>query len=220
MPRALPAHLPATPSAGGGAAFLSALAQPMVHDGAASPAAWPVRELTTRMRALEDAAWREFHQRYFRRLWRFAAVLHHGDDGAAEETVQQTFLRAVRHVRVFEDEQVFWCWLVRLARTAASDHARGQRRYAAALNRLRDWIENARDLQPAPDWEPLLVECLAACDGDDRQLLHDRYFEARSLTQIAEDHGLTAKAVERRLSRARERLRALLMERLKTDRLP
>ncbi len=217
MPHAFPSRLPAT----AGAVVESLLphfAQAAVRDASSSSGAWPVHELTSRMRALDDAAWREFHQRYFRRLWRFATVLHRGDDGAAEETVQQTFLRAVRHIREFEDEQVFWCWLVRLARTAAADHTRGQRRYLAALDRLRDWRESARAPELAPGWEPLLAECLDACDGEERQLLHDRYFEAHSLAQIAETHGLTAKAVERRLARARERLRALLLERLRTDR--
>lgn len=49
-----------------------------------------------------------------------------------------------------EDEEVFWCWLVAVARSVARDAGRKRRRYLALLERYsRRW----RALQPEPPAE-------------------------------------------------------------------
>src|SRR3954469_10257575 len=68
-------------------------------------------QLTQRMAAGAEDAFREFHAAYFARLSRYVLVLMRADDDAARDVTQETLLRVVRHVRRFETERIFWDWL-------------------------------------------------------------------------------------------------------------
>lgn len=63
-------------------------------------------------------AWRTFHHAYVDRLWRYLLVVAGGREDTAREALQGALVRAVRHIKVFEDETVFWSWLTVLARSA------------------------------------------------------------------------------------------------------
>ena len=62
--------------------------------------------LTRRLAAGDEAAFREFHQRYFDRLYQFLLVVAHGQEHEAQEALQLTLLRVLRYARVFESD----CW--------------------------------------------------------------------------------------------------------------
>ena len=110
----------------------------------------PVGRLTARMAKGDERAWTEFHERYFSRLLGYLIVLHRGDEVLARESLQQTYLRVVRHVRRFDVEQVFWSWLTRLARCVVIDGARKSRRYAGLMDRVARVIE----VEQSPAAEP------------------------------------------------------------------
>jgi RNA polymerase sigma-70 factor (ECF subfamily) len=92
-----------------------------------------VELLTRRLAAGEEQAFREFHALYFDRLYHFLLAVTRGQEQEAQEALQETLLRLVRHRRVFAEEEVFWCWLKAVARNAARDGHRKNRRYFAAL---------------------------------------------------------------------------------------
>ena len=89
--------------------------------------------LTHQLAAGDEAAFREFHKQYFDRLYHFLLVVSHGQEQEAQDALQQTLLRVVRYIRPFDSEDIFWCWLKTVARSAARDANRKQRRYAAVL---------------------------------------------------------------------------------------
>jgi RNA polymerase sigma-70 factor (ECF subfamily) len=114
----------------------------LAHRSPPAPAADPsggVAELTRRLAAHDEEAFREFHARYFHRLYRFLLLVARGQAHEAQEALQETLLRAARHARPFagEDaEAAFWCWLQTVARNAARDGGRRQSRYHALLERF------------------------------------------------------------------------------------
>ncbi|HLP77611.1 MAG TPA: sigma factor, partial [Candidatus Paceibacterota bacterium] len=80
--------------------------------------------LTKRVAGGDHAAFEEFHERYFDRLYQFLLVITRGEEHQAQEALQETLLRVARHARVFEDEETFWCWLKAIARNTARDGGR------------------------------------------------------------------------------------------------
>lgn len=177
-------------------------------------------ELTGGLAAGDEAAFREFHRGYFDRLYRLALVLTHGDPVAAGDVVQETLCRVARYARRFDDAEVFWCWLVAVARSAARDAGRKRRRYLVLLERYaRRWLV----LQPhaaaddASRLDELAAQCLSELEPGDRHLIEGKYLERQSVRELARRARLTEKAVESRLGRLRQQLRARLLERLKED---
>ncbi len=66
-------------------------------------------------------------------VWRLCA--HLVDPGAADDLTQETYLRAVRHLRKFRGDGPFRSWLLTIARRAcAAEIASRQRRRDAALD--------------------------------------------------------------------------------------
>jgi RNA polymerase sigma-70 factor, ECF subfamily len=164
--------------------------------------------LSARMVAGEDAAWTEFHAQTFDRLLRYLLSAAHGHEDAAREALQSAYVKSVRHIRRFENEEAMWGWLAQIARGCLIDLARRRSRYAALLAR---W-----EMEPTPgDSAPhvrdeLLAASLATLAPAERALVEARYTAGQPIAEIATALGTTPKAIESRLARLRLRLRAWL----------
>lgn len=177
-----------------------------------SPALEAVAILTKRMAAGDEEAFRQFHQLYFDRLYQFLLGVARGQEQEARDALQETLVRVARAVRSFETEEVFWCWLKAVARNAARDAGRKQRRYFAFLQRFAFQTPS----QPVEsDLDAVLGECLAELDSDDRRLIEGKYLEGETVRELSADAGLTEKAVESRLLRLRRSLRERLLQKLR-----
>ena len=203
-------------------AFLQPIAAAgfVVSDPAESPLESSVVALTIGLSCGDEESWRCFHRDYFERLFRYLLVVLRGDEDAVREALQQTMIRVHRHVRRFDTEAVFWSWLTVLARSAARDGARQRNRYTAMLaTYASEWW---RPAHPEPvDADPALERCLKlaleSLTEDERRLLAARYETRQKVVGIAEEFGQSPKAVESRLARLRERLRAELLKRLRHE---
>lgn len=173
----------------------------------------PISALTASMARGDEGAWRLFHRDYFGRLHRYLIVLQRGDEDAAAELVQQTCLRAVRHVRRFDSEEVFWSWLTCLARCAAADEARKKKRRLAMFEKFAHWQEMRRSGYGDGDSGLRMANlnrCLAELKPEDRALVEGKYFERQSYAELAAEFDLSSKAVESRLGRLRAKLRSAM----------
>jgi RNA polymerase sigma-70 factor, ECF subfamily len=172
--------------------------------------------LTRRLARGDEAAFHDFHQEYFHRLYSFLLVLTRGQEHAAQEVVQETLLRVARYVHPFESEEVFWSWLKMVARSAARDAARKQRRYLALLERFTlAWRAVPVDDGSGERWlRETVADVLEKLEPEDRSLIEEKYLAGASVREIAAGKGTTEKAVESRLLRLRRRLRAQLFNRL------
>jgi RNA polymerase sigma-70 factor (ECF subfamily) len=170
-----------------------------------------LRALTTALARGNDAAWEQFHREFGPGIFRQLLAVTRGDHYLASEALQQTYLRIARHVRPCASEAEFGAWLRVVARTALSDCRRRRQSFWQLLHRRR----NEPDLPnlEAED-ERLLVALDAALAGlapADRSLLEAKYLAGAAVQTIAAGLGISPKAAESRLTRARAELRRLLL---------
>ena len=173
--------------------------------------------LCAAVRRGDELAVRELHARYSARLTRYALVITRGDEAAAAEAVQNTFLKALRSLRSVADESALWAWLARACRSAATDEGRRARRYSAALSKFTAFFSPAPE-PPVEDtdavWHDALALALSALDEEERALLDARYSTRTSLAEIAEASASSERAIEGRLARLRDKLRQSILRQL------
>jgi RNA polymerase sigma factor (sigma-70 family) len=169
----------------------------------------------------DELAYRTFYDAYFNRLSRYLLVVTAGDEDATREALQSALVRVVHHIKVFPNDAVFWSWLTVLARSALSDQTRKRRRYLAFLDRFT-W--HTRTQQTAPDDAQADVRLLGLLENgleslpfEERRLAEAKYFEDRSVRELAAELNLSEKAVESRLGRIRHKLKAAILEGLKRE---
>lgn len=170
----------------------------------------------------DEEAFRQFHERYFNRLLRYLMVITRGDEEEAREALQETYLRVARHARPFEKEEVFWSWVIVLARSAARDRGRKQQSYWRLLARYtRFWTsfgpDEPRGREADEQIRVLLNQSLKDLPSLDRKLVEGKYLQGASVIELANNSRMTEKAVESRLLRARRRLRETLLRKLSNE---
>ena len=177
-----------------------------------------VRCLTEKMVAGEEAAFEEFHGFFSDRLFRFLLVLTRGSEDLAREICQTTMLKVARGIRVFENEAHLWNWVTSIGRNNFIDTLRKRRRspkivpFESEAEKMAGTVEACEsDLMAA------LLEALGDLELSERNLLEDFYFEERPQSEIAAEQETTVKAVESKLGRVRQKLRAILLGKLRNE---
>lgn len=175
--------------------------------------------LTAALRAGNEAAFRWLHEHWHARLTRYCFALARGDGAQAAEIAQATYLRVVRHIRVLPDEAALWSWLACAARSAATDLGRTGGRYRGALARFSEWLQPETPADTSAEAETQLLAALdtalAQLTAEERDIIADRYFHRVPLEQTAARLNTTARAIEGRLARTRQRLRELIATELR-----
>ena len=179
---------------------------------------WSADRLSSGVRRGDEAAVRALHSQYCQRLTRYALVITRGDEAAAAEAVQSSFLKALRSLRHTRCHEALWAWLARAARTSAADAGRSRRRYSALLSRAAALF--TRDTEPLEDteavWHEALEAALTQLDPASRALIEARYFQRVSLAEVADTEHTSVRAIEGRLARVREKLRSSILQTLAT----
>ena len=191
------------------------LASPMEQ----APRTAPLLDLTTALARGDDAAWAQFHREFGPRIFRQLLAATRGDHDLASEALQQTYLRIARHARPCAEEPMFLTWLRVVARTALSDCRRRRQSFWAMLQRRRDEADEnmeARDHAHESWLQAALDSALAQLDEPERALLAAKYFSGLDVRTVAAQLGVSEKAAESRLTRARAALREKLAALLAT----
>ncbi len=141
-----------------------------------------------------------------------------GNHETAEEVTQSAFVRAYRSLGQLREPSRFRGWLWRIARFAAYDRLRQERRRHGTFESLDDGAlkEDLAELQP-PGHDIMRLELLSRVHEEINELppevivtLRLRYEENLSYEQMANRLGIPASLVKSRLGRARARLRPRL----------
>jgi len=173
------------------------------------------------MLAAEEAAFDQFFEDHFSRLYRFALPRVGQNADVAEEVVQVTLWKAVSKLRTYRGEAALFTWLCTICRREIAAHFErsGQRFEQVAL------IEDSPEVRAA-------LDSLAATLGDDPEsrlsrkeiarlvqvtldalpraygdALEWKYVQGLSVKEIAARLGLGLKAAESLLTRARQAFR-------------
>jgi RNA polymerase sigma-70 factor, ECF subfamily len=142
-------------------------------------------------------------------LYAYVSRCCYGDRTLAEDVTQETWLRAVRDWRRKGPPDRPLAWLTTVARNLLASYYR--RRRPAALDSVSpgEVLAAFEDGRASRSTEIAAVVChaLARLPAAEAQLLEAFHFDEQRVAQIAEGCGLSERAVEGRLRRARERLR-------------
>lgn len=131
-----------------------------------------------------------------------------GDRDLAEDVTQETWLRAVRAWTSDGVPDRPLAWLTTVATRQVATHFRGPESRRAEPNAL--------DTLPAPDdaaaqasiaRRSLVERALARLPRPQMRILEAFHYERRAVAEIAAESGISERAVEGRLRRARENLR-------------
>jgi RNA polymerase sigma-70 factor (ECF subfamily) len=129
----------------------------------------------------------------------------------AEDVTQETWLRAVRAWTRDGVPEIPLAWLKTVARNYLLNDLR--RREPVSLDSISaDEVLSAIDDDAGDSAEiaSLMTHALARLPANEAGLLEEFHFERFKVAQLAEKYGISERAVEGRLRRARERLRGEL----------
>jgi RNA polymerase sigma-70 factor, ECF subfamily len=163
----------------------------------------------------DERALNELIRKYQEPLFGFICR-YTGDEETARDLVQETFVRLYFGIRQFKPRAKFATWLYSIAMNLCRDHARSKHRRQTYATESLDAGDVHREV-PSEDRGPAANvesrEGLAALEKAIHELPHDLRvalllftIEGRSPQECAELLGVSAKAVETRVYRARKRL--------------
>lgn len=148
-------------------------------------------------------------------------ILHHEKDllrlccaylkdvALAEDAVQETFLKAYRHLDTFRGDSSARTWLVRIAINVCKDMRRG-----AWFRMIRNAVELDAVQIASPEGNHEIRSALAAeimrLPASCREVILLHYYEGFTQTEIADALHVSPAAVHRRLSKAYGMLRNAL----------
>lgn len=131
----------------------------------------------------------------------------------AEEVAQSVFLDLARQANRFPSSQPLAAWLFTVTRRTAIDVVRREFRRQA---RERTAAELAAMKTPPSSGTPLrdvLDEAMESLSEPERTALLLRFFESRSLREVGTSLGVSEDTAQKRVHRALDRLRTLLLQR-------
>jgi RNA polymerase sigma factor (sigma-70 family) len=127
---------------------------------------------------------------------------------AAQDAVQQAYLRAFRRLADLQEPAAFPGWLRRIVITVALNMRRARRH---TLLRLDDVPEVPVLDEAETRWSDLqrhrLASALLSLTADERRLCDRRYHGQWSITRLAQHAGVDDAAMRKRLQRVRDKLR-------------
>ena len=176
--------------------------------------------LVRRVLTGEESAFDTLFDGWFPPLYRFALSRLGGDEDASEEVVQRTLIRAFDRLHTYRGEAALLTWLCTLCRREiAAWHERAGRAREVPWPEAPVGLQIALDAVAAGADDPeaafrrrevatlvrLTLDHLPGRYGD---VLEWRYIEEQSVDEIAGRLGVSYKAAESMLSRARAAFRA------------
>ncbi|HUV71754.1 MAG TPA: sigma-70 family RNA polymerase sigma factor [Clostridia bacterium] len=144
----------------------------------------------------------------FRRLKNYI-LRRVGEDKDAEEIFQETLASAIQSLPTFSGKSSFFTWLCGIANHEIADFYRKKKIKTFLFSRF-PFLETLVSEALGPEEELLKQELreevkqvLGSMSEGYSQILRLKYYQGLSMKEIAKKLGMTAKAVESRLSRAR-----------------
>lgn len=160
-------------------------------------------------------------QRNAQGLWRFLIIRVGGDENLAEELMQELCLQAARTHTAAGGAEHIDAWLFGVARNVLRRHWRTITRRRRNLPEVR--VDVGAELAGMLDETPLpndtierrevreqVLLAVSSLSTDDQNLILQHYFDGQSQGEIAETLGVSPRAIEGRLYRARAALRERL----------
>jgi uncharacterized protein (TIGR03435 family) len=145
-----------------------------------------------------------------------AALRQVRDPSLAEEITQVVFIILARKAQSLDDNIILSGWLYRTARYVSADALKTQQRRARREQEafMQSTTEDSSDQEAVwQELSPLLDQAMERLGQSDRDAIVLRYFENRSLRDVALALGVEERSAQKRVSRALEKLRRIFTQR-------
>ena len=162
-----------------------------------------MREPVTEARLLE------IYWETVKALYGYASRRCGGDRELAEDVCQEAWLRAVREWRVKGIPEIPIAWLTTVAGNLIVDQLRRRENVpleSVSAAEVLTAVEED-DVSDSTAIVSALTNALARLPRAEAELLESFHFERNKMSQLATSYGVSERAIEGRLRRARERLR-------------
>lgn len=177
---------------------------------------WRERGLKDAVLAGDERAWQVLYDESFDGLFAYVRWRCGGRRDRAEDVVQETWLTAVRRIRAFDpDRGSFADWLRGIALNVLRNDLRREvirGKHARSLEHAGTTARSDEADSESLDTSDRIARTFAALPERYEAVLRAKYFEQRTVNQIAERWDETPKAIESLLSRAREAFRRAFHE--------
>ncbi len=176
-------------------------------------------EIIARLRAGEGWAMAVLYDRYARLVFSLALKILN-DRGAAEETVQEVFVKVWKRCREFDARRgKFSSWLTGIAHNHAIDELRRRRVRPSASEDDDDAMDSVLDAGPAPLDLALqsaerrrIVDALNQIPADQSRPIELAYFEGFTQQEISDKLNQPLGTVKTRMRLGMQKLKTLLAE--------
>ena len=162
-------------------------------------------ELMLNVREGDLAAFEQLVLRHQAKAWH-VAYRFIGDAAEAEDLAQEAFLRILDAASRYHPTASFRTYLFRVLTRLCLDHRRKKRPIPIDLPHMVNDSPSPADQISQGRRDALIQAALDALPANYRMALVLRYFEGLSGSEMAETMGISTKAVERLLARARKAL--------------
>ncbi len=176
-------------------------------------------EIIARLKAGDSWAMSVLYDRYARLVFSLSLKILN-DRGAAEETVQEVFVKVWKRCREYDARRgKFSSWLTGIAHNHAIDELRRRRVRPSASDGEDDAMESVLDDGPAPldlAMQSLerrrIMQALKQIPDEQRQAIELAYFEGLTQQEISERLGDPLGTVKTRMRLGMQKLKTLLEE--------
>jgi len=152
---------------------------------------------------LDEEAFRVVAVRYYDSAFNIARG-RLGNEASAQDAVQETFIRIVKHRKRYNPSKSFAPWFHTILRNVCIDFRRKEVRYREILNDFSDTEERKSHLSSFKNIVQNLLDSLSA---KDRSVLMLRYVYGLSFAEISERLECSLDAAKKRVQRALRRVR-------------
>lgn len=146
----------------------------------------------------------DIYSRYSGLVYRLA-LLRCGSRADADDVFQEVFLRLVRKMPTFDNEEHIKAWLIRV--TINCSHKLLQSAWFRKTEPISELLEQS---DTAADEDAAVLNAVLALPQKYRTVIYLFYYEGYSGAEIAKMLGLSESAVRTRMQRARDKLRIIL----------
>ncbi|MEO6260789.1 MAG: RNA polymerase sigma factor [Thermoanaerobaculia bacterium] len=166
-------------------------------------------EAIERVRAGDPDAFRVFVDRYSRNVFKLAFRLTRNQHDA-DDVVQETFLRAYKHLHSFDSRSSFGTWIHRIAANSAFDLLRRRERNSAEELDPETAGPGHDDVVSRLGFRDALERGFSLLSRNERAAFVLRHYEGMSIAEIGEILGTETSATKNTIFRAVGKLRQVL----------
>lgn len=178
------------------------------------------KTLLSRAKSGEQQAFIQLYRQYYAVVYRYCLTFGGIDGDAAKDVLQESFIRAFRHIDKLREEQKFASWLLTIARNRCLSYLHKEDGFD---RKHQAWSRESSLFSPPGEQEYLETERQISLvreiidelpEGGMQDCARAFYVEGLSTSEIAERLGIPKSTVTTRLDRFRGRIRKRLMSRV------